>query len=802
MLTPPFSPFGRVLATLGLLVVAFLATGSLQAAAASDSFGPPGAGRLIVLGFDGGDARTVGEMMDAGQLPNLARLRDQGTFGGLDSTVPCESPVSWASLNSGQNPAKTGIAGFVKRSHMPWGPSPDLGLRTMESRPLESFELDPMAGFLSSFRPLTASAIVGGIVLLGFLIVFVGLLRIKNWTAPVLAILLAGVGAWGTYEASGYLPEEIQGIAGNPVQAGGFWEVAAQAGVESIVLDAAMAWDRPTIKGARVLAGLGVPDIRGQNGDWFVYTTADKETRRAPEGRSTSTAGTVFRVDEVDGRVDSAVFGPKNFWRIDMLAKELAAIEEAIGDPDKGFEAIAELRRKKADVSEEHKAAQSERLSLPLTVERLEDSKVQVSIGVESAELRQGEWSDWFRLTFDMNPLLKARAVTRVKVVSLSDPLELFVNILEIDPSAPPFWQPISQPPSFSAELASSIGEPYETVGWACLTMPYKDEEIDEETFLEDIQFTQDWRQRLTYACLEQNDWRLLMSVESTVDRVQHMMYRYYDTGHPQYDAEQAARKIEYFGETITYSDVIPATYRQIDKFVGKVMDEFMRPEDTLLLCADHGFQSFRRQVNINNWLEANGYLTLKSGVTSRDRNTLSFVDWSRTKAYSLGLGMIFLNIKGRERDGIVAPDDVPALIEEIQDKLLASRDGDTKTVDEVYKTADIHGGPFLDDECDILTGFAPPYRVSWRTTLGGIKLRKTDDGSYVAGPIYEDNKEPWSGDHVSMSRSAVRGMFFCNRPVKLPEGGFDLLDVAPTALSILGVTPPAEYDRPPLEFQ
>lgn len=758
-------------------------------------------GRVIVLGFDGADARTVRAMMEQGELPNLARLRDQGTFGGLNSTVPCESPVSWASLNSGQNPAKTGIAGFVKRSHGAYGPAPDLGLRNMQTRPLSELELGPLARFLVSFEPAVAASIVGGIVLVAFLIVFVGLLRIKNWAAPVLALLLAGVGAWGTYEASGYLPKEVPGIAGNPVKAGGFWEAAAEAGVECVVLDAAMAWDRPEVEGARVLAGLGVPDIRGQNGDWFVYTTSDKETRRAPEGRSTSTAGTVFRVDETDGRIDSAVFGPSNFWRLGQLDARLKEIGDELGDPDKGYEDIAKLRKEKAAVEGEIKEARGERLSLPLSVERIEGSKVRVSIGVESAELAEGEWSDWIRLTFDMNPLLKARAVTRVKVVSMNDPFELFVNILEIDPSAPPFWQPISQPASFSAELASDIAEPYETVGWACLTMPYKDKEISEETFLEDIQFTQQWREKITYASLAKDDWQLLMSVESTVDRVQHMMYQYYDPQHPLYDQEKAARTIEYFGETIPYSDLIPATYRQIDKFVGKVMDEYMRPDDTIMLCADHGFQSFRRQVNINNWLAENGYLALKPNVKKHENNILAFVDWPNTKAYSLGLGMIFLNIRGRESMGIVKPDEVPEVIAQITEDLLATVDEDgTKVVDEVYTTADIHGGPYLDDECDILTGFAPTYRVSWRTTLGGIKLVKGEGGGYVAGAVIEDNKSPWSGDHVSMSRAAVQGMFFCNKQLKEPEDGFDLLDVAPTALSFLGVTPPPEYDRPPLQ--
>ena len=76
-----------------------------------------GAGRVVILGFDGADARTVRELMakDPARYPNMSKLAQSGTFAPLEVVVPAESPVSWASLNSGQNPAKTGVAGFIRR---------------------------------------------------------------------------------------------------------------------------------------------------------------------------------------------------------------------------------------------------------------------------------------------------------------------------------------------------------------------------------------------------------------------------------------------------------------------------------------------------------------------------------------------------------------------------------------------------------------------------------------------------------------------------------------------------------------
>jgi predicted AlkP superfamily phosphohydrolase/phosphomutase len=346
------------------------------------------------------------------------------------------------------------------------------------------------------------------------------------------------------------------------------------------------------------------------------------------------------------------------------------------------------------------------------------------------------------------------------------------------------------------------LGEPYETVGWACLSNPYKDKEIDEATFLEAIEFTFGWREKLTLASLARGDWRLFMSVESTPDRVQHMLYQHYDPEHPLHDAAKAASTIEYFGETIPLSDVIPATYRQVDRFVGRVMDEHLRPEDTLIVCADHGFQSFRRQVHLNNWLEREGYLELKPGVTSRDRDFLGFVDWSKTRAYSLGLGAIYLNQRGREALGTVEPGERDALLAEIKDRLLREQDDGTPAVVEVHRTSDIHSGPFLEREADLMVGFARGYRVSWSTTTGGMRLRKNDQEVWEPGPVCEDNTSPWSGDHVSVASPLVQGIFFSSRPVVVPEGGLDLLHIAPTALSLLGVALPDEYDLPPLAMR
>jgi predicted AlkP superfamily phosphohydrolase/phosphomutase len=529
-----------------------------------------------------------------------------------------------------------------------------------------------------------------------------------------------------------------------------------------------MAWDRPEVAGAKVLSGLGVPDARGAYGDWFVYTTDTSETEREPEGRSTSTGGTVFRVDEVGGKIAAEVYGPRSF--------------------------------ESREPGEE--SAEPPRLTVPLVVERKENRRARIAIDGVDHEVGEGEWSPWYRPTFTMNALVKIHAITRVKVLHFEEPFALYLDFLQIDPSSPPFWQPVSQPPEFSRELARATGSPFETVGWACLTMPLKDREIDARTFLEDIDATRAGRETLFREELGKSGWRLFMSVESTPDRVQHMTFQYHDPAHPKYDAEAAKTRVRFCGEDVALADAIPAMYRQMDRFVGEVLEKHVRKGDTLIVCSDHGFQSFRRGLNLNNWLAEKGYLATRE-ITKKDQGGyLAFVDWSRTRAYAVGLGTIYLNLRGRERDGIVDPADAPALLDLIEKDLRATKDGEHPVVRDVYRMEKIHSGPHQDLEGDLMVGCEAGYRVGWSTTTGGMRLVAGSDGSsWVPAPSIEDNTNNWSGDHVSVAKDLVPGVFFCNRKVKIPQGGVDLLDIAPTVLSVLGVPIPAEYDHRPLEI-
>ena len=761
--------------------------------------------RLVLLGFDGADGRTVEELVAAypGRYANFERLMQTGTFARLGTVAPPESPVSWAAINTGQNPAKTGVPGFVKRIQGPSSPAASFGHLVSEDKPLEAFDNTPVPAWDAG----TMAGAAGAAVFLFFFLVFAVLLRLKVVLAGLLALALGAVGGWCGYTVRGLLAEEYPRY-GNPNQARNFWEFLGEEGVETVVLDAAQAFDMPG-GGARVLAGLGVPDARGGIGDWFLYTSSEKYFDEGPAGVGTGTAGRILRVyerEEEPGVVESLVYGPPNFWAVERHEKRLKLLDEKLNDPTLNYNDSLDLLAAQGELRDELKVIRETGTSVPLRVEfDAAQGAAQVTLGTETQEVAVGEWSDYFHLSFELNWLLKVHAITRVKLIQLEPHLELFVNVLDIDPAKPPFWQALSTPFAFSSELERATG-PYETYGWPTATMPFKDGVVSPELLMEDVEFTMKWRERLTYHSLSEGDWRVLMSVFSTTDRVQHMMYQYYDEGHPMYDEAEASKTFTFFGETISRKEAIPAIYQQMDRILGTVIDEHLGPNDTLIVASDHGFQSFRRQVHINNWLAEAGYLTPVANLTagkSGNSDQLRFVDWSRTQAYAVGLGFIYINVKGREPEGIVDPADVPDLMERIRADLLAAEDEETgaKICDEVYVTSEIHEGPFLDMESDMMTGFAPTYRVSWYTTLGGLSLVEDEDG-VRPGPVCVDNDKNWSGGHVSVALPAVAGVFFSNRKVDIPEGGISALHLAPTALDRMGVAVPPEMDLAPLTIR
>jgi predicted AlkP superfamily phosphohydrolase/phosphomutase len=215
---------------------------------------------------------------------------------------------------------------------------------------------------------------------------------------------------------------------------------------------------------------------------------------------------------------------------------------------------------------------------------------------------------------------------------------------------------------------------------------------------------------------------------------------------------------------------------------------EKCRDSGTLLMViSDHGFSSFRYGVDLNRWLEENGYLALTD--EGRGRKNLAGVDWTKTRAFAIGLSGIYLNLKGRESRGIVDPGaEAVQLREEIAEKLGGAIDPVHKRpiVKQVYNAMKLYAGPYKQDAPDLLVGYASGYRASWETAVGE-----------VTGQIIHDNVKAWSGDHC-IDQSLVPGILFSNRMIH--DEHARLMDIGPTILDMFGVTVPSRMDGKSLQ--
>jgi predicted AlkP superfamily phosphohydrolase/phosphomutase len=222
-----------------------------------------------------------------------------------------------------------------------------------------------------------------------------------------------------------------------------------------------------------------------------------------------------------------------------------------------------------------------------------------------------------------------------------------------------------------------------------------------------------------------------------------------------------------------------------MDGLVGKAM-KHVDEHTVFFVLSDHGFCSFRRGINLNTWLLENGYLALKNG-SSTSGPYFKDVDWARTKAYTFGLGGLYLNLKGREAEGIVTREDAETLKQELIAKLTGLHDLETdgQGIRSVYATNALYQGPYLSEAPDLIVGYSEGYRTSWDAAVGK-----------VTSTVFEDNCKAWSGDHC-VDPTLVPGILFSNRKLDAEDPGIE--DLAPTALELFGLKAPAWMEGKPV---
>jgi predicted AlkP superfamily phosphohydrolase/phosphomutase len=509
-------------------------------------------------------------------------------------------------------------------------------------------------------------------------------------------------------------PRAVNLRRGTPV-----WDLLKGAGLGATVLRCPCTYPPDSVRG-RMLSGMGVPDLRGGLGTATFYTTDEAVKPRESEN--------VVKLNRAsDGVFSTHLIGPRN-------------------------------PKTRGDLHGE----------ITLRVDAAAGRVVLVSDGSpRELVIHQGAWSDWLRVKFKLGLLQSIRGMVRFYLIACQPELALYASPINFDPAAPFF--PISDPPEYAGELAQRTGL-YYTTGMVEDHAGLNNERISDEAFLDQCAIVWRDREAMMLHELASFDAGLFYCLYDTPDRVQHLFWRFREPDHP---ANRGAAPHSEMAQ------VIDDCYRRCDAVVGKAL-AYCDDQTLFIALSDHGFNSFQRGVHLNTWLFDNGYLALKDGALPGDAagDLLRQVDWERTRAYWLGLSGIYLNLKGREQQGIVPAEEAGAVKVSLAKALAGLVDpgrGGAIAIRRAQPREEVYHGPFADEAPDLIVDFAPGYRVSWSSSMGGI-----------AHGQFEDNTKKWSGDHI-IDPDQVPGVLFMNRPFR--GAGARLVDLAPTILASLGVS-------------
>jgi len=679
--------------------------------------------KVIVVGFDGVDARYTERWMNEGKLPNLAKLRAQGTFRPLLPTTPAQTPVSWSTFSTGIDPGRTGIFDFLRRD-----PKTYLPVFAAFDETTEPFLLGERTPAVSALAVALLFAIIAAILLA----------RGRRIGGAALLIIGVALGAGLFYAVKKYIPATRPGVV-NRRQGIPFWEAAASAGKKSTIVHVPVTFPATDFHEGHMLSGLGVPDMSGRVGKPF-YFTSELDFHKGGGGEFSIE---VVQLEDNKGVITTEIQGPPN---------------KLFGDPP--F------------------------IKIPMIIRVADDrNSIEIEVSGQKIPLKAGEWTGWVNFVFPFNPLIRLHGISRFHLISTQPEIKLYLSPINFDPRKLPPGFRVSTPEKWAPQLAEELG-PYKTLGWQIDTWAISEGFATEQIFWDDMEWTVA-QSRKMFASFLQRDDDLIVQCFEFPDRVGHVFWRVVDPTHPAYDAKLAAK----------WGDAILKSYQLMDAIVGDAMAAAEKKNALLIVASDHGFASFRKHVHYNTWLVMNGYMTLKKGVEVKDRNVEMLfdsgqfwenVDWSKTRAYAMGLGELYVNLKGREAQGIVEPGaEYDQLKKELKERLVAMVDPETLehpvrrvlAREEAYKKFDPNMIP------DLFVMNNDGYRVSWQTSLGGVPKQ-----------IFEPNKAVWSGDHCSVDPEIVKGIFFTNRKLVTARAPY-IADVYPTVLSALGVKVPYEVD-------
>jgi predicted AlkP superfamily phosphohydrolase/phosphomutase len=599
--------------------------------------------------------------MQAGKLPNLAKMAAAGGFSELGTSIPPQSPVAWANFINGAGPGSHGIFDFIHR------------------HPHEQ-----CAPFFSAAETLPGEA--------GFEI---GDHRLQ-------------LDFWPFEHQPSKTVLRRQGIP--------FWDYLDAQRITSVFYDLPSNYPpSPSHDGHhRCLSGMGTPDLLGTYGTYQYFDEGAPAAGIQEGGGKRSKLR--FRGDSAQAKL----VGPDNSM---LKSPKPVTIEFEVHRDRAANAALLEVQGRKI-------------------------------------LLKPGEWSRWTKLDFSLStptplPAQHASGICRFYLQEVAPRFRLYVTPINVDPSSPAVQ--ISEPKGLISDISQELGLFY-TTGFQEDHKARSNGIFDDDEFRRQANEVLEERLALFEYAVQNYEDGLLFFYFSSSDLQSHMFWWDAEENphHPTRTSPEAAHRYQH----------VKDLYRRLDAILGDIHDRY-GGKAAIFVMSDHGFANFGRQFNLNSWLRDLGYLNPREC-----RSILANCDWTRTRAYGLGINGLYLNLKGRERDGIVEPgEEQERLTKQLIARLQAVRDLDGKPViRNVYRADEIYSGQATELAPDLIIGYARGYRASWETCLGEL----TKD-------VLLDNPSAWAADHCADALE-VPGLLCCNRPFVKSDPS--LVDIAPSILA------------------
>ncbi len=513
-----------------------------------------------------------------------------------------------------------------------------------------------------------------------------------------------------------------------------FWQILEEQGIPTTIFRMPANFP-PAESSGHSFSGMGTPDLMGTSGTFQYFTNVP------PPNSKDISGGIISKVKVTNGVVSAKIVGPPNSFRRDPKEDQPAGSSEI----------QYETRETKIDFK--------------VYVDR-ENKTVKIDVNDSELVLKEGEWSDWTRLDFDMiKHMVGVNAIGRFYVREVFPNFKLYLTPLQINPEEPAM--PISTPEDWSQTLAKDLGLFY-TQELPEDTKAFSGGIFTGREFWEQAQFVFHERRRALDYFLDRFDQGLLFFYFSSLDQNSHMLWHFMDKNHPFYDPEGGL------------ADGLKTVYQEMDEVLGRAL-EVVDDDTTLIVMSDHGFAPFYWGVNLNTLLLELGYVTLKDPSAQGRMPLFGNVDWSKTKAYALGLNGLYVNVKGREDEGIVERgEEYQAVLDQLEKDLLSAVDprNGMNSVSLVVQThRDFHYSPEnVDVGPDIIVGYHWGYRTTAESGLGEFPKE-----------IYVDNMDPWGADH-SLDHRVVPGVLLTNKKISLERPALHDLTVA--VLNEYGIDP------------